>query len=107
MERRPTAGLARFPRSSPVLFYPCYRCNPWSDFRHAHSRPAVGLGTNGEVPAYDSPWPTHLGGSFLMGKALQQEFIEKWKISDAAEMYGIGQWGKGYFAINKLGHVTV
>src|SRR5262245_8322154 len=40
-------------------------------------------------------------GHFLM------ELIEKWKIQDALEMYGIRRWGKGYFAINKAGHVTV
>src|SRR5579871_1521095 len=35
------------------------------------------------------------------------ELIEKWKIHDAAETYGIRLWGKGYFGINKAGHVTV
>src|SRR5206468_12462775 len=38
---------------------------------------------------------------------LLMELIEKWKIHDAAETYGIRHWGKGYFAINKSGHVTV
>jgi arginine decarboxylase len=35
------------------------------------------------------------------------ELIEKWKIHDAAETYGIRHWSKGYFGINKAGHVTV
>jgi arginine decarboxylase len=35
------------------------------------------------------------------------ELIDKWKIQDAAETYGIRYWGKGYFGINKAGHVTV
>jgi arginine decarboxylase len=35
------------------------------------------------------------------------ELIEKWKIHDTAETYGIRLWGKGYFGINKAGHVTV
>jgi arginine decarboxylase len=35
------------------------------------------------------------------------EILEKWKVGDAVEMYGIKHWGKGYFGINKLGHVTV
>jgi arginine decarboxylase len=35
------------------------------------------------------------------------ELIEKWKVQDAAETYGIRHWGKGYFGINKAGHVTV
>ncbi|HLJ94122.1 MAG TPA: biosynthetic arginine decarboxylase, partial [Gemmataceae bacterium] len=35
------------------------------------------------------------------------ELIEKWKIHDAAETYGIRLWSKGYFSINKAGHVTV
>jgi arginine decarboxylase len=35
------------------------------------------------------------------------ELIEKWKIQDAVETYGIRHWSKGYFSINKAGHVTV
>jgi arginine decarboxylase len=35
------------------------------------------------------------------------ELIEKWKIYDATETYGIRHWSKGYFSINKAGHVTV
>jgi arginine decarboxylase len=35
------------------------------------------------------------------------ELIEKWKIQDAIETYGIRHWGKGYFGINSHGHVTV
>jgi arginine decarboxylase len=35
------------------------------------------------------------------------ELIEKWKVQDAAEMYGVRHWGKGYFAVNSAGHVTV
>src|SRR5207302_4111400 len=30
-----------------------------------------------------------------------------WKVQDAVETYGVKNWGKGYFDINKLGHVTV
>jgi arginine decarboxylase len=35
------------------------------------------------------------------------ELMDKWKIQDALETYRVRQWGKGYFAINKAGHVTV
>ncbi len=43
-----------------------------------------------------------------MAKALTHDFIDsKWKVSDALETYRIRQWGKGYFGINKAGHVTV
>jgi arginine decarboxylase len=42
-----------------------------------------------------------------MPKGAEQELLDKWKIADAAEMYGIRNWGKGYFSINKAGHVTV
>jgi arginine decarboxylase len=42
-----------------------------------------------------------------MPKGAEPELMEKWKIQDAAETYGIRNWGKGYFAINKLGHVIV
>lgn len=33
--------------------------------------------------------------------------MEKWKVQDAAETYGVRHWGKGYFGISALGHVTV
>jgi len=42
-----------------------------------------------------------------MPKGLEQEFLEKWKISDSLETYRVHHWGKGYFGINKAGHVTV
>jgi arginine decarboxylase len=32
---------------------------------------------------------------------------EQWKIYNAIEMYGVHRWGKGYFGVNQLGHVTV
>jgi arginine decarboxylase len=35
------------------------------------------------------------------------QLIEKWKTQDAAETYGIRHWSKGYFGINKSGHVVV
>lgn len=35
------------------------------------------------------------------------ELIEQWKIQDAVEIYGVRHWGKGYFGVNQLGHVTV
>src|SRR5437868_2557491 len=43
----------------------------------------------------------------LMAKTVDHELTEKWKVQDAAELYGVRQWGKGYFGINKFGHVTV
>jgi arginine decarboxylase len=33
--------------------------------------------------------------------------LSPWKLHDAFETYGIRNWGKGYFSINKAGHVTV
>jgi arginine decarboxylase len=35
------------------------------------------------------------------------ELIEKWKVQDAVETYGVRYWSKGYFGVNKAGHVTV
>jgi arginine decarboxylase len=35
------------------------------------------------------------------------ELMEKWKIADALDTYGVRHWGKGYFSINKAGHVTI
>src|SRR6266702_6921 len=47
-----------------------------------------------------------------MGKTLDRrssdaEIAPMWKLHDAFETYGVKNWGKGYFGINKLGHVTV
>jgi arginine decarboxylase len=35
------------------------------------------------------------------------DLIDKWKIQDAFDTYGVRNWGKGYFGINAAGHVTV
>ena len=35
------------------------------------------------------------------------ELIEKWQVQDAVDTYGVRHWGKGYFGINKAGHVAV
>ena len=42
-----------------------------------------------------------------MANVLSHDPTEKWKIQDALELYGVRHWGKGYFGINKAGHVTV
>lgn len=47
-----------------------------------------------------------------MGKTLERtstdpEALRHWKIIDSIETYGLRTWGKGYFGVNKLGHVTV
>jgi arginine decarboxylase len=42
-----------------------------------------------------------------MPKGAEPELMDKWKIQDALETYGVRHWGKGYFSINKAGHVTV
>src|SRR6266436_1062561 len=42
-----------------------------------------------------------------MPKGAEPEMMEKWKIQDAVETYGVRNWGKGYFTINKAGHLQV
>jgi arginine decarboxylase len=47
-----------------------------------------------------------------MGKTLERtatdpDSLRNWKIADAVETYGVKNWGKGYFGVNKQGHVTV
>jgi len=47
-----------------------------------------------------------------MGKTQERtstdpEALRQWKIIDSIETYGIRNWGKGYFGVNKLGHVSV
>ena len=48
-----------------------------------------------------------------MGKTLDRRSADSsdiapaWKLHDAFETYGVKNWGKGYFGINKLGHLTV
>lgn len=31
----------------------------------------------------------------------------QWTVNDAAQLYGVSDWGKGYVGVNPLGHVTV
>ncbi|MFN0020081.1 MAG: biosynthetic arginine decarboxylase [Pirellulaceae bacterium] len=33
--------------------------------------------------------------------------VERWSITDAAELYDVPRWGKGYFGVNSKGHLTV
>ncbi|MFQ3651920.1 MAG: arginine decarboxylase, partial [Gemmataceae bacterium] len=42
-----------------------------------------------------------------MVKSAEPDVMDKWKIQDAIETYGIRNWGKGYFSINRSGHVQV
>lgn len=42
-----------------------------------------------------------------MANVLGHDPIEKWKIHDALDLYGVRNWGKGYFGVNKSGHVVV
>jgi arginine decarboxylase len=42
-----------------------------------------------------------------MPKGAEPELMEKWKIIDAVETYGVRHWGKGYFGVNEQGHVVV
>jgi arginine decarboxylase len=42
-----------------------------------------------------------------MPKGAEPELMDKWKIQDAVETYGVRHWGKGYFGVNRSGHVTV
>src|SRR5919198_39407 len=42
-----------------------------------------------------------------MPKGAEPELMDKWKVQDALETYGVRHWGKGYFSINPEGHVVV
>ena len=33
--------------------------------------------------------------------------LERWSVADAAELYEVARWGKGYFSVNRDGHVCV
>ena len=37
---------------------------------------------------------------------LEQE-TRRWTVTDAADLYEVAAWGKGYFSINSQGHVCV
>lgn len=38
---------------------------------------------------------------------LQSTALERWTIGNAEDLYAVQNWGKGYFGVNALGHVTV
>lgn len=46
-------------------------------------------------------------GAVSIGAPPGLDLLEKWKVQDAVETYGIRHWSKGYFGINKSGHVVV
>ncbi|MGL4368107.1 MAG: hypothetical protein ACRCUT_00310, partial [Spirochaetota bacterium] len=37
---------------------------------------------------------------------VKKESLERWTIEDAAELYGVRNWGAGYFDISPSGNVT-
>jgi arginine decarboxylase len=41
------------------------------------------------------------------GSARKPGFPQPWSVDDSAELYQVGAWGKGYFAVNAAGHVVV
>jgi arginine decarboxylase len=47
------------------------------------------------------------GIPYSMANSTEPDMLDRWKISDAFETYRVNEWGKGYFGINNLGHVTV
>src|SRR5260370_23772925 len=56
---------------------------------------------NNEIRRCDDSPGSHGSRHSLM------EIIEKWKVQDSVENYGVQYWGKGYFGINSAGHLTV
>ncbi|MSR32668.1 MAG: biosynthetic arginine decarboxylase [Gemmataceae bacterium] len=42
-----------------------------------------------------------------MANSTEPDLLDRWKLSNAWETYRVNEWGKGYFGINELGHVTV
>ena len=36
-----------------------------------------------------------------------EQELRRWMPSDAADLYEVPNWGKGYFSVNALGHVDV
>jgi arginine decarboxylase len=46
-------------------------------------------------------------GKAVARRASDTDRLASWKLQDAVEVYGVRNWGKGYFGVNALGHVTV
>ena len=42
-----------------------------------------------------------------LGEAVAWEPNERWTVADAAELYDVASWGKGYFSVGSNGHVWV
>jgi arginine decarboxylase len=40
-------------------------------------------------------------------KAAKPKKDNSWSPAQSAELYGVDQWGHGFFGVNKKGHVTV
>jgi arginine decarboxylase len=63
-------------------------------------RPAPGATRAGRMAL---PW--NADKAPLMGKAADR--MDKWTVHDSIDLYGIRNWSKGYFGINRAGHVAV
>ena len=38
---------------------------------------------------------------------IRRETLERWSVRDSADLYGINNWGAGYFTVNNNGEVAV
>ena len=44
----------------------------------------------------------------LASQSLKNAFLHgRWTVEDSAKLYGLADWGQGYFGVNQQGHVTV
>jgi len=54
-----------------------------------------------------STQPTLINTALAREQNLEQHQDSSWSVKDSAELYGIGEWGAGYFNINEQGEVVV
>ncbi|MGH7213335.1 MAG: biosynthetic arginine decarboxylase [Tepidisphaeraceae bacterium] len=67
-------------------------------------------GAASPTPAVGTPAPSTQGNGYTNGNGNggnQASPPRPWSIREAERLYGIRQWGQGYFSINDIGHVAV
>lgn len=59
------------------------------------------------LEAYNDGLVCAFGFLPLPYREMLNDSVERWSITDAAELYDVPRWGKGYFGVNSSGHLTV
>ncbi|MDZ4829680.1 MAG: biosynthetic arginine decarboxylase [Phycisphaerae bacterium] len=92
------------PTGVPAASVPPASVSPTAGF--AAGSPAGGSAAGAQTVGPTVP-PTTIGNGNGRPRAARPTLDPGWTVDDSADLYNIRGWGKGFFDVNKLGHVVV